>query len=67
MKRNLLVSLDCTREYGADQFFACGATRVVDGVAGQYREAESKPTEHVFRLNSASAWRSGSSPACGIC
>jgi len=38
----LVASIDCTREYPADQYFAHGDVKVVDGPAGRYREAQSK-------------------------
>jgi hypothetical protein len=41
--QRLLLSLDCTQEYGADRYFSCGTSRVVEGAAGRYREAEAKP------------------------
>lgn len=41
--QRLLLSLDCTQEYGADSYFSCGTSRVVEGAAGRYREAEAKP------------------------
>lgn len=38
----LIARIDCTREYPADQYFAHGDVKVVDGPAGRYREADGK-------------------------
>jgi len=38
----LIARIDCTREYPADQYFAYGEVKVVDGPAGRYREADGK-------------------------
>jgi hypothetical protein len=38
-----LISIDCTQDYPADQFFSTDDTAVVDGPAGRYREAAGKP------------------------
>ena len=42
-KQTKLISIDCTQDYPADQFFSTGDTAVVDGPAGRYREAAGKP------------------------
>lgn len=38
----LLASIDCTKDFPPEQFFANGATRVVETAAGRYREADGK-------------------------
>ncbi|MFH1007447.1 MAG: family 10 glycosylhydrolase [Candidatus Latescibacterota bacterium] len=39
----LICAFDCTREYPADEYFACGDVRVAESGAGRYREAEARP------------------------
>jgi len=41
-RRRLIASIDCTKDYPPESFFACGATRVVETSAGRYREADGK-------------------------
>jgi hypothetical protein len=43
MSSSLLMAIDCRREYAASEYFAMGATRVVNSPIGAYREAEGKP------------------------
>jgi hypothetical protein len=43
MKKTLLTTIDCTQDYSADRYFACGEVKVTTGAAGRYREAEAKP------------------------
>ena len=38
-----LVSFDCAREYGPEQYFAHGEVQVLQTPLGAYREAEAKP------------------------
>lgn len=38
----LITSIDCTREYSPQEYFAYGEVGVVDGPAGRYREAAGK-------------------------
>ncbi len=42
--RRLLLSVDATREHGADRFMSHGQTRVVESRAGRYREAAATPS-----------------------
>jgi len=39
-EKTLILSIDCTQDLGPDRYFACGETKVVETVAGRYREAE---------------------------
>ena len=41
--KRLITILDCTKEYGADRYFALGDVRVVHSPAGNYREAGPSP------------------------
>jgi hypothetical protein len=40
----LLVTIDCTKDFSPEKFFANGPTRVVETAAGRYREADVKPS-----------------------
>jgi hypothetical protein len=39
----LLHKIDCTQEFPADRYFACGSVKIVESPAGRYREAEGRP------------------------
>ena len=43
VKGRRLDWIDCTKEFGADRYFASGTVRVVETMAGRYREAEGRP------------------------
>jgi hypothetical protein len=42
-KKTLITSFDALKNYSADEYFSCGETKIVEGAAGHYREAEPKP------------------------
>ena len=42
-KKRLVATIDCTKEYGPEKYFALGSTKVVNTPLGSYREAEAKP------------------------
>ena len=51
----LVASIDCTREYSPEEYFAYGEVGVVDGPAGRYREAANKQFSRFgyrFRISS---------------
>lgn len=41
--RKLLTTIDCTKDYGPDDYFGFGDVRVVQSPAGKYREAGPDP------------------------
>ncbi|MHB9035877.1 MAG: family 10 glycosylhydrolase [Armatimonadota bacterium] len=42
-RRDLIVSIDCTKDYPSDQYFERGNTYIAETALGSYREAESAP------------------------
>jgi hypothetical protein len=41
--RQVIASIDCTKDYGPDRYFGLGEVRVVQSEAGSYREAGPSP------------------------